>query len=245
MWANNETGVINDIDAIGAVCRERGILFHSDGAQAVGRIPTNLQRSPIDLLSLSGHKIYGPKGVGALITTRAARRVLRPLQEGGGQERGLRPGTLPVHQLVGLGEAANLAARDLEPVEVARVAGLRDRFLTSLRAALAVEVNGSVEHRLPGNLNLWFKGCDTEALAIRCREVAFSTGSACTSASFTPSYVITALSDEQRAAESARFAFGRFTTDDDAKHAAEAITRSVLELHALSPRGRDAKTLAP
>lgn len=239
MWANNETGVINDIDGIGAVCHDRGIFFHTDGAQAVGRVPVDMQRSPFDLLSLSGHKIYGPKGVGALVTTRATRRVLRPLQEGGGQERGLRPGTLPVHQLVGLGEAARLAAGDLDLVEVTRVAGLRDRFLGSLRVALSVEVNGSVEHRLPGNLNVWFEGCDTEALAMRCREVAFSTGSACTSASLEPSYVITALTgDEQRAAESARFGFGRFTTDAEAQRAAEAITRSVLELRALSPRAR-------
>ena len=239
MWANNETGVINDIDGIGAVCRDRGIFFHTDGAQAVGRVPVDMQRSPFDLLSVSGHKIYGPKGVGALVTTRAARRALRPLQQGGGQERGMRPGTLPVHQLVGLGEAARLAAQDLDPSEVARVAGIRDRFLALLRAALPVEVNGSVEHRLPGNLNIWFKGCDTEALAMRCREVAFSTGSACTSESLESSYVITALTgDEQRAAESARFGFGRFTTDECAQRAAAAITRSVLELRALSPRAR-------
>ncbi len=239
MWANNETGVINDVPGLAAICRERRIFFHSDGAQVLGRLPVDLSCTGVDLLSVSAHKVYGPKGVGALVLRRSARRALRPLLNGGGQERGLRPGTIPVHQVVGLGEAARLAARDLEENDAARIANLRDQFLAALRTAVPIEINGSMDHRLPGNLNLWFEGCDTEALMMRCREVAFSTGSACTSASLEPSYVISALTgNEQRAAESARFGFGRFTTEDEVVRAAEAVVHNVQELRSLSPRAR-------
>lgn len=235
MWANNETGVLNDVCGIAEACRTRGIFFHTDCAQAVGRVTIDLSQTNIDLLSLSAHKIYGPKGIGALVVRRPARRAIRPLLQGGGQERGLRPGTVAVHQVVGLGEAARLASKDLNEGEMARIAGLRDRFLARLSDSISVEVNGCMTERLPGNLNVWFPGCDSEALAMRCQEVAFSTGSACTTDSMQPSYVITALTgDEQRAAESARFGFGRFSSDDDVKNAAEAVISAVLELRSLN-----------
>ena len=236
MWANNETGVLNDVGGISEACRSRGIFFHTDGAQVVGRIPINLSQTNIDLLSLSAHKVYGPKGIGALVVRGSARRAIHPILQGGGQERGLRPGTVAVHQVVGLGEAARLARNDLEKGEMERIRGLRDRFLAMLSASLSLEVNGCMSERLPGNLNVWFPGCDSEALAMRCQEVAFSTGSACTSASVQPSYVITALTgDEQRAAESARFGFGRFSSEVEVENAAEAIISAVLDLRSLTP----------
>lgn len=235
MWANNETGVLNDVCGIAEACRNRGIFFHTDCAQAVGRVPIDLSQTNIDLLSLSAHKVYGPKGIGALVISRSARRAIRPLLQGGGQEQGLRPGTVAVHQVVGFGEAARLATKDLKEGEMERIAGLRDRFLAMLRASVSVEVNGCMSERLPGNLNVWFHGCDSEALAMRCHEVAFSTGSACTTDSIQPSYVITALTgDEQRAAESARFGFGRFSSEEEVKNAAEALVSAVLELRSLT-----------
>lgn len=235
MWANNEIGVINDIEGVAALCKTRGVLLHSDAAQAVGRLPIDVTALGVDLLSVSAHKMYGPKGVGALIATRRARKVMQPLQQGGGQERGLRPGTLPVHQVVGLGEATRLAARDVEDGRLVNVRWLRDTLLSRLRDGLDLEVNGSIEHRLPGNLNVWLKGVDTEALAMRCTEVAFSTGSACTSASVEPSYVITALtSDAERAAQSARFGLGRFTTEEEVRVAAVAVIRHARALLAMS-----------
>lgn len=237
MWANNETGVINDVHRIAALCRGRGVLFHCDAAQAVGRVPVDVSRAGIDLLSVSAHKFYGPMGVGALVAARPARRAIRALHHGGAQEQGLRPGSIPVHQVVGLGEASRLATEDLRDEVPAKARALCDIFLSMVEAAIPVEINGSTTHRLPGSLNLWFRGCDTEALALRCQEVAFSTGSACTSSLMEPSYVILALTgDEKRAAESARFAFGRFTTEHDAKNAAEAIIRHVRELLAVSRR---------
>ena len=235
MWANNETGVINDVCEIAEVCRNRGIFFHTDCAQAVGRIPIDLSQTNIDLLSLSAHKFYGPKGIGALVVRRSARRAIRPLLQGGGQERGIRPGTVAVHQVVGLGEAARLAAKDLKDGEMGRIAGLRDKFLAMLSSNVSLQVNGSMSERLPGNLNVWFHGCDSQALAMRCHQVAFSTGSACTTDSIEPSYVITALTgDEQRAAESARFGFGRFSSEEELENAVEALTSAVLELRSLA-----------
>jgi cysteine desulfurase len=239
MWANNETGVINDVCGIAEVCRNRGIFFHTDCAQAVGRIPIDLSQTNIDLLSLSAHKFYGPKGIGALVVRRSARRAIRPLLQGGGQERGIRPGTVAVHQVVGLGEAARLAAKDLKDGEMGRIAGLRDKFLAMLSSNVSLQVNGSMAERLPGNLNVWFHGCDSQALAMRCHQVAFSTGSACTTNSMQSSYVISALTgDEQRAAESARFGFGRFSSEEEIENAVEALANAVLELRSLALHNR-------
>lgn len=234
MWANNETGVINDVERIGQLCREKKIWFHCDAAQAVGRVPVDLSGVSIDLLSVSSHKFYGPKGVGALLATRAARRALTPLHQGGGQERGLRSGTLPVHQIVGLGEAARLAQEALAGGEADRLRGLRDQLLERLQTAVELKLNGSLEHRLPGSLNVYFPGCDAEALAMRCTDVAFSTGSACTSDALDPSYVILALTqDRSRAEQSIRLGLGRFNTETEVRHAAASIIESVQEITAL------------
>lgn len=235
MWANNETGVINDIEAIAQLCRREQRWFHCDASQAFGRVPIEFSKIGVDLLSVSAHKVYGPKGVGALVATRTARRALTPLHQGGGQERGLRSGTLPVHQLVGLGEAARLAQQALKAGEGARVSALRDRLLHVLEASLDLKLNGSWEHRLAGNLNLYLPGCDAEALAMRCTEVAFSTGSACTSDSLDPSYVILALThDRLRAEQSIRLGLGRFTTEDEVDRAAAALVEHVQELTQLT-----------
>lgn len=235
MWANNETGVIQDVPAIARICRERGILFHTDAVQAVGKIPLDLTTAGVDLLSVSAHKMYGPKGIGALVATRRARRQLLPLVHGGGQERGLRSGTLPVHQVVGFGAAAACAATAVAAGEPTRIRDLRDLLFERL-AQLAgdVEINGRDAPRLPGTLNVWIRGCDTEGLLVRAKEVAFSTGSACTSDSMEPSHVLKAMfGDEQRARESARLSLGRFTTEEQVDLAAAALASHITAQRAL------------
>jgi len=235
MLANNETGVLQDLVAIGALCRARGVVFHSDGAQAVGKIAVDVRELPIDLLSLTAHKLYGPKGVGALYVRSAARALLKPVSFGGGQERGLRPGTLATHQVVGLGAACELAGQS-QSVESARLAGLRDRLWHKLEALGKVHLNGEEAPRLPGLLSVSFEGVEGESLVTGLPELAVSTGAACNSASGEPSYVLRALGrDTQLAQASLRFSLGRFTTEADVDLAASAVCREVRRLRDVSP----------
>ena len=235
MHANNEIGVIQDISAIGAICRERGVLFHSDAAQSAGKIEVDVRTLPVDFMSFTAHKIYGPKGVGALYVRRSRRGFLQPLSFGGGQERGLRPGTLATHQIAGFGEACELAARRL-PSESERLAGLRDRLWGHLSGLDGVRLNGEAAPRLPGILNVSFEGVEGESLVTGLPQLALSTGSACNSASGDPSYVLRALGrDSQLAQSSLRFSFGWATTETDIDAAAEAVAGEVRRLRGLSP----------
>jgi cysteine desulfurase len=235
MAANNEVGTINPIAAIGRLCRGRGILFHTDATQAVGKIPLDVEADAIDLLSLSAHKIYGPKGVGALYVRRRDPSVrLTPLFDGGGHERGFRSGTIAVPLVVGLGAAADLAMRERE-AEAGRLRGLRDRLHAGIAARLpAIWLNGHPTRRLPGNLNLSFAGVDGEALMMALREVAVSSGAACTSANPEPSHVLRALGlDESLARASLRFGLGRFTTAEEIDFAIDAVAGAVTRLRNL------------
>jgi cysteine desulfurase len=235
MFANNEVGVVQDIATIGTVCRERGVIFHTDAAQAVGKIALNVSTLPVDMLSLTGHKLYGPKGAGALYVHRSARPLLQPVTFGGGQERGLRPGTLATHQIVGLGAACALAEK-LQPAEAARLASLRDRLWAGIAGLGGVHLNAEGATRLPGILNVSFEGVEGESLVSGLAELAISTGSACNSASAEPSYVLRALGrDTQLAQSSLRFSLGRFSSESDADTAIAAVRREVLRLRALSP----------
>ena len=223
MAVNNETGVIQDLPALAALAHEAGALFHTDAAQAAGKIPLDVGAG-IDLLSLSGHKIYGPKGVGALYVRRRPRVRLAPLFSGGGQERGLRSGTLPTPLVVGLGEACRLAAAELAS-DAARIGALRDRLLASLIAGIpGLRVNGSRDARIAGNLNLTFPGRTAAELMAACPELCLSTGSACSSAAIEPSYVLSAMGlSEDEAARSLRVGIGRFTSPAEVDHAARAM----------------------
>lgn len=237
MAANNEIGTLQPIDKIAALCREHGILFHTDAAQAVGKISIDLSRSPIDLLSISGHKLYGPKGLGVLYVRRRSPRIALAEQiHGGGHERGLRSGTLNVPAIVGLGKACELAAEELT-AEASRLATLRDRLQARLLAGLDhVQVNGSQQHRLPGNLNMTFAHTDSESIMMGLRDVALSSGSACTSASIQPSHVLRALGLSDEAAHSSlRFGLGRFTTEEEVDFVAERLIHVVRKLRELSP----------
>lgn len=228
MAVNNEIGVVQDLAAIGALVKEAGALFHTDAAQAAGRIPLDVEEIRADLLSLSGHKIYGPKGIGALYVRRRPRVRLAPLLSGGGQERGLRSGTLPAPLVVGLGEAARLAASE-GPLDAGRIREQRDRFLAALRAEVPdVRLNGDPERRVPGNLNLTFPGgVDAQALMAAAPEVCVSTGSACSSAAIEPSYVLRALGmPEPEARATLRIGIGRFTSPADVDLAAAALARA-------------------
>ena len=233
MAANSEIGVIQPLQEIGALCREAGVLFHSDAAQAVGKIPIDVEAMNIDLLSISGHKLYGPMGIGALYVRRRPRVRLEPLFDGGGQERGLRSGTLPAMLCVGLGEACALAGAEMER-EAARLKALSRRLLEGLQARLeGVGLNGDAEQRLPANLNLCFAGVDGEDLINALPDIAVSSGSACTSASVEPSYVLKALGlDDDAARASIRFGLGRFTTEAEIDTAIEAVTAAVTRLRA-------------
>jgi len=240
MAVNNEIGVIQPLAEIGALCRERGAYFHSDAAQAVGKIPIDVKDMAIDLLSISGHKLYGPKGIGALYVRRRPRVRLEPLIDGGGQERGLRSGTLPTPLCVGLGVACALAACEMGG-EAARLEGLRDRLLAALTAGLdGVALNGDPRRRIPGNLNLSFAGIDAEALIAALPEVALSTGSACSSASVEPSYVLRALGlSEERAGSSLRIGLGRFTSEAEVERAARSLIDAVKRLRAAGARAAE------
>jgi cysteine desulfurase len=237
MYANNEIGVIENIREIGRIAKQRGVLVHTDAAQAAGKIPIDVLADHIDLLSISGHKMYGPKGVGALyVRGRNPRVTLASQIDGGGHERGMRSGTLNVPGIVGLGAAANIARAEMQE-ESKRLAFLRDKLQARLTAALdAVRVNGSEIHRLPNNLNMSFAYVDSESLLIGMHDVALSSGSACTSATLEPSYVLKALgSPDDLAHSSIRFGLGRFTTEEEVDYVAERVVEVVQKLRELSP----------
>jgi cysteine desulfurase len=237
MYANNEIGVIQPIAEIGRICKERGVLFHTDAVQAVGKIPVNVIEDNIDLLSLSGHKIYGPKGVGALYVRRRNPRVqLTAQMDGGGHERGMRSGTLNVAGIVGLGAACEIAAKEMAE-EMTRLAKLRDRLKAKLESELEeTYINGSLEHRLPGNLNMSFAYVEGESLLMGINDVAVSSGSACTSATLEPSYVLKALGlGDDLAHTSIRFGIGRFNTEEEIDYTAKKVISVVNKLRELSP----------
>lgn len=237
MAANNEVGTVQPIRAIGQIARERGVLFHTDAAQAAGRIPLNVDRDHIDLLSISAHKIYGPKGIGALyVRRRKPRARLKPLLDGGGHERGLRSGTLPVPLIVGFGEALAIAAEEME-TESERLAALRDRLLHAIiENCPDVQVNGTMAHRLPNNLNLSFASVEGEGILMDMKDVALSSGSACSSAHIEPSYVLKAMGRTDESAQSSiRFGLGRSTTAAEVDHVARRIVEAVARLRQLSP----------
>jgi cysteine desulfurase len=233
MAAHNEIGVIQPLAEIGALCRAQGVLFHSDAAQAAGKIALDVEAMKIDLMSISGHKMYGPKGVGALYVRRRPRVRLVPLIDGGGQERGLRSGTLPTPLCVGLGRAASLAAAEMGE-EAARLRTLRDRLQANLmRRVGGLKINGDTAHRLPGNLNLSFPGLSAPDLIEACPSIAMSTGSACTSATVEPSYVLRALGlSEALANASIRLGLGRFTTAAEVDFAVDALAAAAMRLRA-------------
>ncbi|MGE3298302.1 MAG: IscS subfamily cysteine desulfurase [Porticoccaceae bacterium] len=235
MLVNNEIGVIQDIAALGAVCRERGILFHVDAAQAPGKVAIDLNTLPVDLMSFSAHKTYGPQGIGALYVRRRPRVHLAPLIHGGGHERGLRSGTLPTHQIVGMGEAYRLAG-ELMVEENARVRTLRDRFLAGIADMEEVYLNGDLEARVPHNLNVSFNFVEGESLMMAVKELAVSSGSACTSASLEPSHVLRALGrSDELAHSSLRITLGRFTTTAEIDFAVALLKDKVARLRELSP----------
>jgi cysteine desulfurase len=240
MYVNNEIGVMQDVGAIGALCRDRGVAFHTDAAQAVGKIPVDVRNLPVDFLSFTAHKIYGPKGVGALYTRRASRPLLQAVTFGGGQERGLRPGTLATHQIVGLGAACEMAAR-LVGEEQPRLTALRERLWEGLAGLGGTHLNGAGSARIPGILNVSFEGVEGESLVTGLNDLAVSTGSACNSASGEPSYVLRALGrDTQLAQSSLRLTVGRYTKVADVDFAIEAVRREVTRLRELSPASEDA-----
>ena len=237
MYANNEIGVINPMAEIGKIAKEHGIIFAVDGVQAVGKIPVDVQKDNIDLLSISGHKIYGPKGVGALYVRRRNPRVqLSAIIDGGGHERGMRSGTLNVTGIIGLGKACELAQQEM-PEESKRLRGLRDRLRAGLEAKLdEVYINGSMEYRLPNNLNMSFAYVEGESLLMGINDVAVSSGSACTSATLEPSYVLKALGvGEDLAHTSIRFGLGRFNTEEEVDYVAGKMVQVVTKLRELSP----------
>ena len=235
MWVNNEIGVVQDIPAIGEICRERKIIFHVDAAQACGKVPVDVEAAKIDLLSMSGHKVYGPKGIGALYVRRKPRVRLEAQMHGGGHERGFRSGTLPTHQIVGMGEAFRIAKEELEQ-DMAHYRKLRDIFLKGIEGIEEVYINGDLEHRAPNTLNVSFNFVEGESLIMAVKELAVSSGSACTSASLEPSYVLRALGrNDELAHSSLRITFGRMTTEEEVQFAAELIKSKIGKLRELSP----------
>jgi cysteine desulfurase len=236
MAVNNEIGVIQPLAEIGKICREKKAFFHTDAAQAAGKIPLDVEAMNIDLMSISGHKIYGPKGIGALYVRRKPRVRLVPLIVGGGQERGFRSGTLPTPLCVGLGEAAEICAKEMD-AEAKRLKKLQDRMLEGLQSKLKeIFVNGDLEHRIPGNLNISFAYVEGESLMMGIKSLSVSSGSACTSASLEPSYVLRALGvDEELAHTSLRIGLGRFTTEQEVDTAVDELVRHVNKLREMSP----------
>ncbi|HGG8633872.1 TPA: IscS subfamily cysteine desulfurase [Neisseria meningitidis] len=235
MWVNNEIGVVQDIPAIGEICRERKIVFHVDAAQACGKVPVDVEAAKIDLLSMSAHKVYGPKGIGALYVRRKPRLRLEAQMHGGGHERGFRSGTLPTHQIVGMGEAFRIAKEELEQ-DMAHYRKLRDIFLKGIEGIEEVYINGDLGHRAPNNLNVSFNFVEGESLIMAVKELAVSSGSACTSASLEPSYVLRALGrNDELAHSSLRITFGRMTTEEEVQFAAELIKSKIGKLRELSP----------
>lgn len=235
MHVNNEIGVIQDIAAIGKLTREKGILLHCDAAQSAGKITVDVDEMNVDLLSLSAHKIYGPKGMGALYVRRKPRVRLEAQMHGGGHERGMRSGTLPTHQIVGMGEAFRIAKEELG-IEAKRIGKLRDRLLHGLEDIEEVYVNGDMKNRIPGNLNISFNFVEGESLIMALKDVAVSSGSACTSASLEPSYVLRALGrSDELAHSSIRFTIGRFTTEEEIDFTIDLVKQKIDKLRDLSP----------
>ncbi|MEY4428493.1 MAG: hypothetical protein RLZZ182_1182 [Pseudomonadota bacterium] len=235
MYVNNEIGVIQDIPAIGALCREKGIVFHVDAAQATGKIDIDMAQLPIDLMSLASHKTYGPKGIGALYVRRKPRVRLEAQMHGGGHERGMRSGTLPTHQCVGMGEAFRIAKEEMH-AENERVRALRDRLLAGLQGIEQIFVNGDLERRIPHNLNVSFNYVEGESLIMGIKGIAVSSGSACTSASLEPSYVLRALGrSDELAHSSLRMTIGRFTTEEEVDFVVNTLKDRVAKLRELSP----------
>ena len=235
MFVNNEIGVIQDIAAIGAICREKGIIFHSDAAQATGRVAFDLSNMPVDLMSLTAHKTYGPKGVGALFVRRKPRVRLEAQMHGGGHERGMRSGTLATHQIVGMGEAYAIAKAEMG-AENERIRSLHNRMLDGLKDVEQVFINGNVEQRVPHNLNMSFNYVEGESLIMGIKGLAVSSGSACTSASLEPSYVLRALGrSDELAHSSLRMTIGRWTTEAEIDYAVNTIKHNVAKLRDLSP----------
>jgi cysteine desulfurase len=235
LMVNNEIGVIQDIPAIGAMCRERGIVFHVDGAQATGKVAIDMNALPIDLFSMSAHKTYGPKGQGALYVRRKPRVRLEAQMHGGGHERGMRSGTLPTHQIVGMGEAFAIAQAEM-PAELERIRGLQQRLLDGISTIEQVFINGDLERRVPHNLNASFNFVEGESLIMGVKGIAVSSGSACTSASLEPSYVLRALGrSDELAHSSLRMTIGRFTTPEEIDYAVSTLQANVGKLRDLSP----------
>ena len=235
MLVNNEIGVIQDIEAIGNLCRERGIVFHVDAAQATGKVAIDLSRLPVELMSFSAHKTYGPKGIGALYVRRKPRVRLEAQMHGGGHERGFRSGTLATHQIVGMGEAFRIAREEMS-AENARIRQLRDRLWSGLSSMEEVFLNGDLEQRVPHNLNVSFNFVEGESLIMAVKDIAVSSGSACTSASLEPSYVLRALGrSDELAHSSIRFSIGRFTTEAEIDYTVELLKNKIGKLRDLSP----------
>ena len=235
MAVNNEIGVVQDLNAIGSICREKGIIFHVDAAQATGKMPLDMQTMPIDLMSLASHKTYGPKGIGALYVRRKPRVRLEAQMHGGGHERGMRSGTLATHQIVGMGEAFRIAKEEMGK-DIEHATRLRQHLLDGLKDLEQVYVNGDLEHGVPHYLNMSFNFVEGESLIMGIKGLAVSSGSACTSASLEPSYVLRALGrSDELAHSSLRMTFGRFTTEEDIDYAVKAIRENVLKLRELSP----------
>ncbi|WP_295763176.1 IscS subfamily cysteine desulfurase [Undibacterium sp.] len=235
MWVNNEIGVIQPIAEIGELCREKGIVFHSDAAQATGKVVIDLENTKVDLVSFSAHKSYGPKGIGALYIRRKPRVRIEAQMHGGGHERGLRSGTLPPHQIAGMGEAFRIAKEEMDS-ELAHVRSMRDRLAKGLQEIEETYVNGDMEHRVPHNLNVSFNYVEGESLIMAIKDIAVSSGSACTSASLEPSYVLRALGrSDELAHSSIRFTIGRFTTEEDIDFTINLLKTKVAKLRELSP----------
>ncbi len=235
MHVNNEIGVIQDIQAIGEIARENKVIFHVDAAQSPGKEKIDLQAIKVDLMSFSAHKTYGPKGIGALFVRRKPRIRIEAQMHGGGHERGMRSGTLPTHQIAGMGEAFRLAEVEMDS-ENERIRALRDRLLEGLKDIEEVYINGDIDKRVPHNLNMSFNFVEGESLIMALKDIAISSGSACTSASLEPSYVLRALGrDDELAHSSLRFSIGRFTTEQDVDHAIQVIRSAVSKLRDLSP----------
>jgi len=235
MHVNNEIGTINDIAAIGELTRSRGVLFHVDAAQSTGKVDIDLEKLKVDMMSFSAHKTYGPKGIGALYVRRKPRVRIEAQTHGGGHERGMRSGTLATHQIVGMGEAFRIAKEEMAQ-ENARIKALSDRFYRQFEGLEEVYLNGSLVHRVPHNLNLSFNYVEGESLIMALKDLAVSSGSACTSASLEPSYVLRALGrNDELAHSSIRFTFGRFTTEEDVDYAASKVAEAVTKLRELSP----------
>ena len=235
MHVNNEIGTVNDIAAIGELTRPRKIMLHVDGAQSLSRLPIDVQTMKVDLISFSGHKIYGPKGIGALYVRRKPRVRLEAQMHGGGHERGMRSGTLPTHQIVGMGEACAILKQEMQS-DTDHAEALKKRFMEQLSDMEEVHLNGSATQRVPGVLNMSFAFVEGESLLMSLRDIALSSGSACTSASLEPSYVLRALGlNDELAHSSLRFSFGRFTTEEEVDHAATEVRKAVNKLRELSP----------